>query len=144
MKKLLYGRPHEPSLTLEPGSWRLARNGTNDYLIDRQMQRTVNYTGLPTNRVQDAAVTESMGRVYDRTQEHLGAADTPIIQMRRHLMHLAEQLQNGREPELPHHPEWFRQAPLEVVTPEEDLQRLWETHQREFLASSYATGPRRA
>jgi phthalate 4,5-dioxygenase len=138
---LLYGRPHDPSLTLEPNSWRLARNGKNDYLIDRQMQRTVNYTGLPTNRVQDAAVTESMGPVYDRTQEHLGAADTAIIQMRRHLMHLAEQLQNGREPELPQHPEWFRQAPLEVVTAEEDLQRLWETHQREFLASSYATSP---
>jgi phthalate 4,5-dioxygenase len=138
---LLYGRPHDPSLTLEPNSWRLARNGKNDYLIDRQMQRTVNYTGLPTNRVQDAAVTESMGPVYDRTQEHLGAADTAIIQMRRHLMHLAEQLQNGREPELPQHPEWFRQAPLEVVTAEEDLQRLWETHRREFLASSYATSP---
>ena len=140
---LLYGRPHEPSLTLEPNSWRLARNGQNDYLIDRQMQRTVNYTGLPTNRVQDAAVTESMGALYDRTQEHLGAADTAIIQMRRHLMHLAEQLQNGREPELPQHAEWFRQAPLEVVTAEEDLQRLWETHQREFLAS-YATSPRPA
>ena len=26
-------------------------------LVDRQMQRTFNYTGLPTNRVQDAAVT---------------------------------------------------------------------------------------
>ena len=36
------------------------------------------------------------------------------------------------------HPEWFRQAPLEVVTPEEDLQSLWENHHRQFLASSLA------
>lgn len=135
---LLYGRPFEPSLSLQPDSWRLARNLGNDYLIDRQMQRSVNYTGLPTNRVQDAAVTESMGKIYDRTQEHLGAADTAIIQMRRHLMHLARQLRDGQEPELPQHPDWFRQAPLEIVTPEEDLQSLWETHHREFLAASHA------
>ena len=132
---LLYGRPYEPSLSLAPSSWRLARNADNDYLIDRQMQRRVNYTGLPTNRVQDAAVTESMGRIYDRTQEHLGAADTAIIQMRRHLMHLADQLQHGKEPELPHHPSWFRQAPLEIVTAEEDLERLWAEHHEQFLTS---------
>ena len=131
---LLYGRPFDPNLTLEPDSWRLARNGDNDYLIDRQMQRTVNYTGLPTNRVQDAAVTESMGAIYDRGQEHLGAADTAIIQMRRHLMRLAEALANGEEPDLAGHPEWFRQAPLEVVSLEEDLPTLWERHHAAFLS----------
>jgi phthalate 4,5-dioxygenase len=132
---LLYGRQSDPSLSHAPDSWRLARNASNDYLIDRDLQRKVNYTGLPTNRVQDAAVTESMGTIYDRTQEHLGAADSAIIQMRRHLMHMAEQLEHGREPELPQHADWFRQAPLEVVTAEEDLQQLWETHHRDFLAS---------
>jgi hypothetical protein len=130
---LLYGRPFSKDLTLEPSSWRLARNSGNDYLIDRHMQRTVNYTGLPTNRVQDAAVTESMGSLYDRTQEHLGAADTAIIQMRRYLMQMAVDLQRGQEPELPHHPDWFRQAPLEVVTAEDDLSRLW----RRTTASSW-------
>jgi phthalate 4,5-dioxygenase len=132
---LLYGRQFDPSLSHAPDSWRLARNASNDYLIDRDLQRKVNYTGLPTNRVQDAAVTESMGTIYDRTQEHLGAADSAIIQMRRHLMHMAEQLEHGREPELPQHADWFRQAPLELVTAEEDLQQLWETHHRDFLAS---------
>jgi len=132
---LLYGRAPTADLGLQPNSWQMVRNGSNDYLIDRQMQRTVNYTGLPTNRVQDAAVTESMGQIYDRTQEHLGAADTAIIQMRRHLMQLATELQQGREPDVAAHPEWFRQAPLETVTEEEDLPRLWEAHHREFLAS---------
>jgi phthalate 4,5-dioxygenase oxygenase subunit len=136
---LLYGRPFSADLSLEPNSWRLARNGSNDYLIDRQMQRNVNYTGLPTNRVQDAAVTESMGAIYDRTQERLGAADTAIIQMRRLLMQLATDLQNGKEPDLPRHADWFRQAPLEVVTEEEDLPRLWESHHQDFLAT-YKTG----
>jgi phthalate 4,5-dioxygenase len=132
---LQYGREvTDPTLGHEPGSWRQARNGDNDYLIDRAMQRKVNYTGLPTNRVQDAAVTESMGKIYDRTQEHLGAADTAIIQMRRHLMGLAEALQRGDEPALAAHPEWFRQAPLEVVSPEEDMPALWEQHHTDFLA----------
>jgi phthalate 4,5-dioxygenase oxygenase subunit len=132
---LQYGR-QTPDSTLdhEPGSWRLARNGDNDYLIDRDMQRRVNYTGLPTNRVQDAAVTESMGHIYDRTQEHLGAADSAIIQMRRHLMRLAEALQRGDEPDLAAHPEWFRQAPLEVVSPEEDMPALWERHHAAFVS----------
>jgi phthalate 4,5-dioxygenase len=134
-KLLQYGRAtYDPTLAHEGTSWRLARNADNDYLIDREMQRKVNYTGLPTNRVQDAAVTESMGHIYDRTQEHLGAADTAIIQMRRHLMRLAEALQNGEEPDISAHPEWFRQAPLEVVSPEEDMPALWEQHQMTFLS----------
>jgi phthalate 4,5-dioxygenase len=132
---LQYGRQTpDPTLEHEPGSWRLARNADNDYLIDRDMQRRINYTGLPTNRVQDAAVTESMGSIYDRTQEHLGAADTAIIQMRRHLMRLAEALQRGEEPDVAAHPEWFRQAPLEVVSPEEDMPALWQRHHAEFLS----------
>jgi len=131
---LQYGRQTlDSTLEHEPGSWRQGRNGDNDYLIDRDMQRRVNYTGLPTNRVQDAAVTESMGKIYDRTQEHLGAADTAIIQMRRHLMQLAEALARGDEPELSAHPEWFRQAPLEVVTPEEEMPAVWERHHSAFL-----------
>ena len=45
-----------------------------------------NYTGLPGNRVQDAMVTESMGPVYDRRNEHLGTTDQAIIFFRRQLI----------------------------------------------------------
>jgi len=31
---------------------------------------------------QDMAITESMGGVFDRTKEHLGTADTQLIQQR--------------------------------------------------------------
>src|SRR5439155_8424821 len=89
-----------------PNSFRRFRNKDNDYLIDRQKQRTVNYTGLPGNRVQDAAVTESMGAIYDRTQEHLGTTDIAIIFMRRQLIRLARELDAGHEPALLTHPEW--------------------------------------
>ena len=83
------------------------RNKDNDYMLDRHMQRTHNYTGLPGNRAQDQAVTESMGEIVNRPNEHLGAADTAIIVMRRLLMRMARAVEAGIEPELVMHPERF-------------------------------------
>ena len=50
----------------------------NDYRIDREMQRTVNYTGIPQNnvRAREAAMTDSMGVIVDRLREHLAAPRT--------------------------------------------------------------------
>src|SRR5438105_15404392 len=48
-------------------------NCSNDYLIDRQMQKTVNYSGIRGISEQDMAMTQSMGAIYDRSQEHLAA-----------------------------------------------------------------------
>lgn len=48
-------------------------------------------------------------------------------------MRLAEALQRGEEPDIAAHPDWFRQAPLEVVSPEEDMPTLWERHHADFL-----------
>ena len=43
----------------------------NDYLIDRDMQKNVNYTGIQGIGRQDQAVVECMGEIVDRTLEHL-------------------------------------------------------------------------
>jgi phthalate 4,5-dioxygenase oxygenase subunit len=118
-----------PYVTLIPGTWRQERNGDNNYLIDREMQRTVNFTGLPTNRVQDAAVTESMGAFLDRSDEHLGTSDAAIIFMRRLLMAAAERLQQGIEPELPGRPDRFRVLPIDTIIGETDLSALWQRHE---------------
>jgi phthalate 4,5-dioxygenase len=120
------------TLGLIPGTWRRVRNRDNDYLIDRHMQRTHNYTGLPGNRTQDQAVTESMGAIFDRRKEHLGAADSAIIVMRRYLMRMARRLQDGIEPELVRHPRSFQTTPMAVTTDEADFQRLWEAHEQEY------------
>jgi nitrite reductase/ring-hydroxylating ferredoxin subunit len=76
----------------------LKRNATNDYLIDREAQRTHSWTGLPGVNTQDFVMQEGMGPVYDRTQEHLGTADVAIITMRRLLLDAARDMQAGREP----------------------------------------------
>jgi phthalate 4,5-dioxygenase len=117
-----------PYVTLIPGTWRQERNKDNNYQIDREMQRTVNYTGLPTNRVQDAAVTESMGAFMDRSDEHLGTSDTAIIFMRRLLIETAQRLQQGIEPELPNRPDRFRVLPIDAINDETSLGVLWERH----------------
>ena len=82
-----------------PGTFRPVRNATNDYMIDRELQRSKrSFTGITGISEQDTAVQESMGPIYDRTQERLGAADAAIIQMRRRLMRAATELSQGIEP----------------------------------------------
>ena len=51
-------------------------NNTNDHQIDREVQRTQRFTGIPSVPMQDQAVVESMGEIYDATNEHLGTSDT--------------------------------------------------------------------
>jgi hypothetical protein len=63
-----------PNTTDWLGRDRLPQNAANDYLIDREKQRRRDdYTRIPGIHQQDQAVTESMGPIYDRCQEHLGS-----------------------------------------------------------------------
>jgi hypothetical protein len=39
-----------------------------------------------------------MGRIYDRTKEHLGYSDKTIIALRRVLLEAAKSVQAGKEP----------------------------------------------
>ena len=43
-------------------------------------------------------VTESMGAIFDRTNERLGTTDVPIIRMRRILIDAAKGLAQGQQP----------------------------------------------
>ncbi|MGC1754441.1 MAG: hypothetical protein WA805_15210, partial [Trebonia sp.] len=47
---------------------------------------------------QDLMVTESMGPIYDRTQEQLGSTDKAISRMRHLLISAAKDLAEGKEP----------------------------------------------
>jgi phthalate 4,5-dioxygenase oxygenase subunit len=81
------------------GRWRLKADARNDYLIDREAQRTTSYTGITGIFTQDQAVTESMGEIFDRTTEHLGTADVMVIRTRQRLLRAALALrEEGRVP----------------------------------------------
>jgi len=76
--------------------FRCEANGGNDYQIDRDAQRkNESYTGIPSIFLQDQAVTESMGWIYDRTQERLGSTDAMIIRTRRRLIDAARALRDS-------------------------------------------------
>jgi phthalate 4,5-dioxygenase oxygenase subunit len=81
----------------EDGRTRLKR-AENDYLIDRDAQKTIHPAGITPSGEQDYCVTESMGAILDRSEEHLYAADAAIIRFRQMLIAAARNLQEGEEP----------------------------------------------
>jgi phenylpropionate dioxygenase-like ring-hydroxylating dioxygenase large terminal subunit len=81
-----------------PGTFRLKRNQSNDYLIDRQMQKTQNFTGIVGINTQDFALQEGMGPICDRSKEFLGTSDKAIVAMRRLLLEALDMVQNGGKP----------------------------------------------
>jgi phenylpropionate dioxygenase-like ring-hydroxylating dioxygenase large terminal subunit len=78
--------------------YRRIRNAANNYLQDRKMQKTVNFTGIEDFLNHDACATESMGAIFDRSREHLGVSDKAVIAVRKHLLNAVKVLANGQEP----------------------------------------------
>ena len=94
-------RRREPVLASprSPPRYRTATDGIvprrytaeNDYLHrPRRCSGTSTFSGSRDFVSQDLMVTESMGPIYDRTQEQLGSTDQAISRM-RHLLHLRRQ-----------------------------------------------------
>ncbi len=81
-----------------PGTFRLKANSGNDYFIDRQMQRTMTFTGITGVNTQDYALQEGMGKIVDRTLENLGTSDKAIVAMRRLMLRSIEAVANGEDP----------------------------------------------
>ena len=82
--------PMQPRTSDWFGRWRPTVQPENDFLIDREAQRTnkgsTGYTGISGIAMQDAAVTDQHGPIYDRCQEHLGTSDMMVIRVRRRLL----------------------------------------------------------
>jgi phthalate 4,5-dioxygenase len=74
-------------------------NVSNHYFQDRERQRTENFTGMTGEYLyHDSAATESMGAIYDRRKEHLGASDMAVIAVRRFMLDAIKGYQRGEEP----------------------------------------------
>lgn len=115
-----------------PGTWLGQANKSNHYMIDRQVQKTETFSGIPDRmgRAQDAAMTDSMGAIVDRTEEHLGTTDAAIIRMRRRLIQGANDLREGIEPYAASHPEVFKVRSGGAVLPRDvyfkDDAEVWD------------------
>jgi hypothetical protein len=100
-----------------PNWWPVAEMA-NDFLMDREVQRTMNFTGIPTIRLQDSAMITSMGSVIDRTREHLGTTDSMVIATRRKLIKAAKLLRDeGIMPPASRNPAAYRARSCSAVLP---------------------------
>ena len=62
------------------------------------MRELKSWSGIDANPNQDAAMTESMGPIYDRTREHLGQSDAAVVRMRERLLGALRVFMAGGEP----------------------------------------------
>jgi hypothetical protein len=84
---------------LIPGTYLPLANKRNDYLIDRELQKTGRYySGIKGIGMQDASLQESMGPLQDRTKENLVSTDNAIIMARNRLLKAARNLEKGIQP----------------------------------------------
>ena len=109
------------------------RHAENNYLIDRAMQRTQTFTGIQVIRTQDTAMTESMGGIVDRSEEHLGTTDAAVIAARRRLLQMAHDLQNGIEPSAALQPESYNVRAVDMVCKEPDFLRFMDLYAEEAV-----------
>lgn len=128
-----------PNTTGWLGRFRLEANEGNDYHIDREAQQQDDeYTGIYGSLPQDQAITESMGPICDRTQEHLAGSDAMISRVRRRLLTAAKDLaEHRRVPPGVDNPEAYRQRSGGVIL---DADADWveaTTH----LRQAYVTHP---
>lgn len=88
------------------GDIRPAAGPDGDYGMDWEAHRDRMFCGIPGFGMQDRAMTESQGPIYDRTRERLGTSDTAIVRVRRCLIDSARTLRSeqcdppGRDPKL--------------------------------------------
>jgi phthalate 4,5-dioxygenase oxygenase subunit len=99
--------------------FRKFRNAENNYQQDRQAMKRGDFTGIKGIPTQDMAMWESMGRISDRTNEHLGSSDIAIAQFRRQMVAAAKSVRDGgpaigtTEPHIPQ----IRLASMEGIVP---------------------------
>lgn len=76
------------------------RTAENKYLQDRAEMKTRTFAGLGNSfQDHDRWASESIGPIYDRTKEHLGVSDRPMIEQRKLIFAAIDDVQHGRNPQ---------------------------------------------
>lgn len=89
-----------PGIDLKPDASKI-RNSGNNWMQDREAMRSgASFTGIFGVNNEDMVVQESMGPIYDRTKEHLGASDVAVIRMRRLMLDSLRSFSATGEPPL--------------------------------------------
>ncbi|MGB3430837.1 Rieske 2Fe-2S domain-containing protein [Achromobacter sp.] len=109
-------------------------NIENDFLIDRDLQRTTSFTGILGVNEQDRALQESMlsvaghAGIVDRSQERLVKSDLPIMAARRMLMRLVKDLDQGVEPAAAANADSYGVRGIAKLSPIADFDEFMQQH----------------
>jgi hypothetical protein len=89
-------------------------------MLDHKLQKEELVIGIPfVANLQDRAMTETMGPIYDRSEEHLGTTDAMVIFVRRQLITAARALrEQGIVPANVDDPNLCRVRPASILLPE--------------------------
>jgi Phenylpropionate dioxygenase and related ring-hydroxylating dioxygenases, large terminal subunit len=82
----------------DPETGDLKVSWANSFGQDRELQRHEHWSGLGGVEREDATVALSMGPLFDRTKEHLVAADGAVVRLRRRLQDCIKLVEAGEEP----------------------------------------------
>ncbi|HZT05950.1 MAG TPA: Rieske 2Fe-2S domain-containing protein [Chloroflexota bacterium] len=122
---------------LVSGTHTPVRVRANDYLIDREEQRTLTFTGIKGTGEQDFAVQEGMGAIVDRSRERLGVSDGGIVRMRQRLLKEVDDLLEGAEPYAPTHPGVYRVHAGDALLPGQTINWADEPRAKAAMAAKW-------
>lgn len=113
----------------QPGSYWLKASPENDFLVDREVQRTRTYTGIAGVNTQDYALQVGMGPIVDRSKEALGSTDRAIRAARQLLFEAMEDVAAER-PLRGTDPDSYRETrAADLIMPSGDN---WRDHAKEL------------
>jgi phthalate 4,5-dioxygenase len=111
--------------------YRPRKNRDNDYGYDPEEQQTKTYTGMGMDiNVHDQWAVESLGKIQDRSAEHLGTTDKAIIANRKLMMKAIDAVAQGGAPEIslrPADPAQCRgPVAIDTIAPAETWRDTWK------------------
>jgi phthalate 4,5-dioxygenase oxygenase subunit len=101
---------------LAPGTFEPRANKANGYAAPGFENERQPWMRIKYFQDQDICMTESMGPLYDRTQENLGNSDMVVVRTRRRLIEAARDLARGTEPPA-RNPANYRLRPVSMLLP---------------------------
>jgi phenylpropionate dioxygenase-like ring-hydroxylating dioxygenase large terminal subunit len=103
---------------MRPGTWEPVENFDNDYLIDREVQRSETFTGIKSVPAQDLAIAQDQGGlIADRSKEYLVSSDRAIIAARKKFLTRVKELMRGTEPAEARRPEAYAVRAVDFYLP---------------------------
>jgi phthalate 4,5-dioxygenase oxygenase subunit len=108
----------------------------NDYLLDRSAQ-TRKFVGVAGGTAaEDRAVTETMGHILDRSEEHLGVSDIAVVALRRSLLRMIRGVQEGKDPLLASRGDLYHVRGADLLSEHADFEKVLEEHAADLITAS--------